>query len=237
MTGPRPAERGAGRPAPRRGDDGDTLGPVGHGDGARTEGVSAPRGVVEPEELHSRRVRVTGFSSYQATGSAYVLPTDGSDSDPFDIRTNPYDGPRSDPLAFFYHRRSRIAGTRGDSTPRVLDEAHWEHDAQQRAPHRPFAAAPSACVFGLYDTTYADHCPAAARRAWTTCSAVTGYGERRTPASSTTASGRAKRTSHRPTLRLVHSRAAPNDDLQEPVACAPSNGGQPAVSRLPRPVR
>ncbi|MFI0544336.1 glycoside hydrolase family 9 protein [Streptomyces sp. WSLK1-3] len=264
-------------------------------------GSTVPRGADAPS---GQSVQLADFSSYQATGTGYVLSVDGRDSDPFDIRANLYDGLRSDAMAFFYHQRSGIAidaslagsayarpaghlgvspnkgdtsvpcqsgvcdytqdvrggwydagdqgkyvvnggistwlvvnsferakraGTdaalgdstlrvpeRGNGVPDVLDEARWEleflmrmqvpagkpyagmafhkihdaawtaiptrpdQDAQPRELHRPstaatlnLAATAAQCarVFRPYDSAFADHCLAAARRAWTAAQA------------------------------------------------------------------
>ncbi|WP_369220923.1 glycoside hydrolase family 9 protein [Streptomyces sp. R39] len=69
-------------------------------------GSTVPRGADTPS---GQSVQVADFSSYQGTGSGYVLAVDGSSSDPFDIRADLYDGLRSDAMAFFYHQRSGIA--------------------------------------------------------------------------------------------------------------------------------
>ncbi|MFI0508231.1 glycoside hydrolase family 9 protein [Streptomyces sp. WSLK1-5] len=69
-------------------------------------GSTVPRGADAPS---GQSVQLADFSSYQATGTGYVLSVDGRDSDPFDIRANLYDGLRSDAMAFFYHQRSGIA--------------------------------------------------------------------------------------------------------------------------------
>ncbi|WP_234534282.1 glycoside hydrolase family 9 protein [Streptomyces shenzhenensis] len=69
-------------------------------------GSTVPRGADTPS---GQSVQVADFSSYQGTGSGYVLTVDGSSSDPFDIRADLYDGLRSDAMAFFYHQRSGIA--------------------------------------------------------------------------------------------------------------------------------
>ncbi|PWI13121.1 endoglucanase [Streptomyces sp. Act143] len=69
-------------------------------------GSTVPRGA---DTASGQSVQVADFSSYQGTGSGYVLRVDGSSSDPFDIRANLYDGLRSDAMAFFYHQRSGIA--------------------------------------------------------------------------------------------------------------------------------
>ncbi|MFF1294772.1 MULTISPECIES: glycoside hydrolase family 9 protein [unclassified Streptomyces] len=71
-----------------------------------SSGSTTPRGADTPS---GQSVQVADFSAYQATGSGYVLTADGSNSDPFDIRANLYDGLRSDAMAFFYHQRSGIA--------------------------------------------------------------------------------------------------------------------------------
>ncbi|MET7697416.1 glycoside hydrolase family 9 protein [Streptomyces sp. NPDC005485] len=52
--------------------------------------------------------QVADFSAYRRAGTGYVLVVDGQSSEPFDIRTDLYDGLRSDTLAFFYHQRSGI---------------------------------------------------------------------------------------------------------------------------------
>ncbi|MEU9238720.1 glycoside hydrolase family 9 protein [Streptomyces sp. NPDC048385] len=69
-------------------------------------GSTVPRGADTPS---GQSVQVADFSSYQGTGSGYVLTVNGSSSDPFDIRADLYDGLRSDAMAFFYHQRSGIA--------------------------------------------------------------------------------------------------------------------------------
>ncbi|MCL6670207.1 glycoside hydrolase family 9 protein [Streptomyces panaciradicis] len=69
-------------------------------------GSTVPRGADAPS---GQSVQLADFSSYQGTGTGYVLSVDGSDSDPFDIRADLYDGLRSDAMAFFYHQRSGIA--------------------------------------------------------------------------------------------------------------------------------
>ena len=69
-------------------------------------GSTVPRGA---DTSSGQSVQVADFSSYQATGSGYVLAVDGSTSYPFDIRANLYDGLRSDAMAFFYHQRSGTA--------------------------------------------------------------------------------------------------------------------------------
>ncbi|MGC0344264.1 glycoside hydrolase family 9 protein [Streptomyces sp. SLBN-8D4] len=69
-------------------------------------GSTVPRGADAPS---GQLVQLADFSSYQGTGTGYVLSVDGSGSDPFDIRANLYDGLRSDAMAFFYHQRSGIA--------------------------------------------------------------------------------------------------------------------------------
>ncbi|MCX5335896.1 glycoside hydrolase family 9 protein [Streptomyces sp. NBC_00140] len=71
-----------------------------------SSGSTTPRGADTPS---GQSVQVADFSSYQGTGSGYVLTVDGSNSDPFDIRANLYDALRSDAMAFFYHQRSGIA--------------------------------------------------------------------------------------------------------------------------------
>ncbi|MFF4273428.1 glycoside hydrolase family 9 protein [Streptomyces sp. NPDC001536] len=71
-----------------------------------TSGSTTPRGADTPS---GQSLQVADFSSYAETGSGYVLTVDGSNSDPFDIRANLYDGLRSDAMAFFYHQRSGIA--------------------------------------------------------------------------------------------------------------------------------
>ncbi|MFI7336380.1 glycoside hydrolase family 9 protein [Streptomyces sp. NPDC050085] len=68
-------------------------------------GSTAPRGADAPS---GQSVQVADFSSFQGTGSGYVLTVDGSSSVPFDLRANLYDGLRSDAMAFFYHQRSGI---------------------------------------------------------------------------------------------------------------------------------
>ncbi|WP_329600001.1 glycoside hydrolase family 9 protein [Streptomyces pseudovenezuelae] len=69
-------------------------------------GSTVPRGADAPS---GQSVQLAEFSSYQGTGTGYVLSVDGRDSDPFDIRANLYDGLRSDAMAFFYHQRSGVA--------------------------------------------------------------------------------------------------------------------------------
>lgn len=69
-------------------------------------GATTPRGADAPS---GQSVHVADFSSYQGTGSGYVLSVDGSSSVPFDVRAGLYDGLRSDSMAFFYHQRSGIA--------------------------------------------------------------------------------------------------------------------------------
>ncbi|MFK8906536.1 glycoside hydrolase family 9 protein [Streptomyces sp. YS-3] len=69
-------------------------------------GATVPRGADTPS---GQSVQVADFSSYQGTGSGYVLSVDGNSSVPFDVRANLYDGLRSDSMAFFYHQRSGVA--------------------------------------------------------------------------------------------------------------------------------
>ncbi|MFF9342297.1 MULTISPECIES: glycoside hydrolase family 9 protein [unclassified Streptomyces] len=69
-------------------------------------GSTVPRGADAPS---GQSVQVADFSSYRSTGTGYVLVVDGSDSTPFDIRTDLYDALRSDAMAFFHHQRSGIA--------------------------------------------------------------------------------------------------------------------------------
>ncbi|MEX1654868.1 glycoside hydrolase family 9 protein [Streptomyces pseudovenezuelae] len=69
-------------------------------------GPTVSRGADAPS---GQSVQLADFSSYQGTGTGYVLSVDGRDSDPFDIRANLYDGLRSDAMAFFYHQRSGVA--------------------------------------------------------------------------------------------------------------------------------
>ncbi|MFF7172987.1 glycoside hydrolase family 9 protein [Streptomyces pseudovenezuelae] len=69
-------------------------------------GSTVSRGADAPS---GQSVQLADFSSYQGTGTGYVLSVDGRDSDPFDIRANLYDGLRSDAMAFFYHQRSGVA--------------------------------------------------------------------------------------------------------------------------------
>ncbi|MEU5318500.1 glycoside hydrolase family 9 protein [Streptomyces sp. NPDC021056] len=71
-----------------------------------SSGSTTPRGADTPS---GQSVQVADFSSYQDTGSGYVLTVDGNNSHPFDIRANLYDGLRSDAMEFFYHQRSGIA--------------------------------------------------------------------------------------------------------------------------------
>ncbi|MFJ6518097.1 glycoside hydrolase family 9 protein [Streptomyces filamentosus] len=69
-------------------------------------GSTVPRGADAPS---GQSVQVADFSSYQGTGTGYVLSVDGSGSAPFDIRADLYDALRSDAMAFFHHQRSGIA--------------------------------------------------------------------------------------------------------------------------------
>ncbi|WGD42741.1 glycoside hydrolase family 9 protein [Streptomyces cathayae] len=69
-------------------------------------GSTVPHGA---DQASGQSVQVADFSSHRETGSGYVLTVDGSNSDPFDIRADLYDGLRSDAMAFFYHQRSGIA--------------------------------------------------------------------------------------------------------------------------------
>ncbi|MET9696438.1 glycoside hydrolase family 9 protein [Streptomyces sp. NPDC006529] len=69
-------------------------------------GATAPRGADAPS---GQSVQVADFSSYQGTGSGYVLTVDGADSVPFDIRADLYDALRADSMAFFYHQRSGVS--------------------------------------------------------------------------------------------------------------------------------
>ncbi|MFI8763473.1 glycoside hydrolase family 9 protein [Streptomyces sp. NPDC053792] len=69
-------------------------------------GSTVPHGADTPS---GQSVQTADFSSYQTTGSGYVLAVDGSSSAPFDIRADLYDALRSDSMAFFHHQRSGIA--------------------------------------------------------------------------------------------------------------------------------
>ena len=61
-----------------------------------------------PDAASGQSTQVADFSAYKRAGTGYVLVVDGQSSEPFDIRTDLYDGLRSDSLAFFYHQRSGI---------------------------------------------------------------------------------------------------------------------------------
>ncbi|WP_066586168.1 glycoside hydrolase family 9 protein [Cellulomonas timonensis] len=61
------------------------------------------------DALSGDRTHLIDFSSFDTTGSGYVLSADGSNSYPFDVSATPVKKLRDDSLAFFYHQRSGIA--------------------------------------------------------------------------------------------------------------------------------